>query len=499
MRQKFEQQLSCNVIPISEVIIPLYKRDELPPTLLALQHIFITPELNREVFLIMEDAILSDKKKTGRTGMDLWHILVLAVVRLTLGINYDRLWHTANYDKLVRKIMGIEENSGWMENEEKEPIPYNTIRENVGLLDAATLNKISAVVVKSGHQLLKKKEEKLSIKVDTYVVETNVHFPTDINLLWDAARKDIDMIEKLATEILLGGWRKIASWKRDIKNQFRTVSKVCQSGGKDKAKRVLEETTEYLRLARYLVEKIQEGKELIYERITTEAQIKILIQLDYYVKMTNKHIDLVERRLIKGETIAHADKLFSIFEPHSEWIKKGKSNNKVEIGHNVLVATDQFQFVNIHKVIESKADVELAIPLADMLLVILGEGAIDSLSFDKGFYKKENKELLQLYFDKVVMPKKGKKNSAEQEEETTKEFKKLRNKHSAVESNINSLEHHGLNRCPDKGITGFIKYVALGVLAYNLHIFGNALMAAKEKKERERKRKRERELLRQAA
>ena len=90
-------------------------------------------------------------------------------------------------------------------------------------------------------------------------------------------------------------------------------------------------------------------------------------------------------------------------------------------------------------------------------------------SFDKGFYKKENKELLSLYIPAVIMPKKGKKNKAEQEEESSKTFKNLRHKHSAIESDINRLEHHGLDSCPDKGLDAFKRYCALGVFAANLH------------------------------
>ena len=117
-----------------------------------------------------------------------------------------------------------------------------------------------------------------------------------------------------------------------------------------------------------------------------------------------------------------------------------------------------------------------------------GEGVIKSISFDKGFYKKENKELLGLYIPVVIMPKKGKKNKAEQEEESSKTFKKLRHKHSAVESDIKRLEHHGLDRCPDKGLHGFKRYCALGVLAANLHKLGNVLLE-KARKQCEKSRK----------
>lgn len=83
---------------------------------------------------------------------------------------------------------------------------------------------------------------------------------------------------------------------------------------------------------------------------------------------------------------------------------------------------------------------------------------------------------------------KGKKNKAEQEEESSKTFKKLRHKHSAVESDINRLEHHGLDRCPDKGLDAFKRYCALGVLAANLHTMGNVLQK-KARKQCEKTRK----------
>ena len=91
------------------------------------------------------------------------------------------------------------------------------------------------------------------------------------------------------------------------------------------------------------------------------------------------------------------------------------------------------------------------------------------------------------------MPKKGKCNKEEKEEEHTKVFKKLRNKHSAVESNINELESRGLNRCPDRSYGHFKTYVALGICAYNLKKIGRELLRqqlALEKKRLEKKLKR---------
>jgi hypothetical protein len=159
MRKRFEQQYSIDLIPISEVKIKENKRDELPPILQALQYIFVTPESNQAVFNIMEDAILKDKKKTGRTGMDLWHILVLGVVRMGLDINFDRLHDLSNHHKLIRKIMGVEPEFGT-----GKEFAFTTIRENVGLLDESTIEKINEIVVKAGHLLLKKKTKNYPLK-----------------------------------------------------------------------------------------------------------------------------------------------------------------------------------------------------------------------------------------------------------------------------------------------------------------------------------------------
>jgi len=173
--------------------------------------------------------------------------------------------------------------------------------------------------------------------------------------------------------------------------------------------------------------------------------------------------------VIRGEQIPVGEKVYSLFEPHTEWLSKGKANKRVELGHNILVASDQWGFIVEHQVVERQADVSLSIPLAERLLNRFGDDAIESISFDKGFYKRENKELLKLYIPEVIMPKKGKKNQEERAEESGKTFQKLRHRHSAVESDINRLEHHGLDRCLDKGLKGFKRYCALGIVAANLH------------------------------
>jgi len=74
MRQRFARQLDLGQTPIEEVAIPLKSRDELPPVLRGLQWIFQTPEINEQVFQLLEQRVIGMKKATGRPGMDLWHV-----------------------------------------------------------------------------------------------------------------------------------------------------------------------------------------------------------------------------------------------------------------------------------------------------------------------------------------------------------------------------------------------------------------------------------------
>src|SRR3990167_8084276 len=375
MRKTIEQQKKLGAISISEVRLPLKSRDELPPILMALQHIYVTPELKEEVFRILEAKVMRGKKKTGRYGMELWHILVLSVVRLGLDANYDRQEDFANHHKLIRQIMGVETGLG-----EGKVFSMQSIKDNVSL-------------------------------------------PTDMNLLWDAGRKSLDMIEDAIEEGILEwkGWRKGRNWRRELEKLMRISAKASSSGGKNKEAIEKEHVRSYLKLSRSLSEKIGASLLAIYERVLTTNQVEMhakkIETLEYFHGMLNKQINLVERRVIRGETIPAEEKIHSLFEPHTKWLYKGKSNKRVELRHNILVTSDQWGFIVEHRVVEKQADVSLAISLADRLLSRYGEGTLKSISFDKGFYKKENKELLSLYIPEVIMPKTCPRENGEGQEE----------------------------------------------------------------------------------
>ena len=348
------------------------------------------------------------------------------------------------------------------------------------------LKEINEIVVKHGLKLKKKEqaddetEKGLAVKIDSYAVESNVHFPTDYNLLWDAARKTLSLTKQLLAEHPgIKGWRKIDQLLATVKSRFDLVRRSSQRGGVNRDSKMKKATRKYLVTTRQLSKKLH----LLEGEISREEYKEVKwIEWANYRQMLDKHIDLLNRRVMKKEKIPHKEKVFSIFETYTEWISKGKANRAVELGLKAAIATEKSGFILMHSVMEKQQDVDIAVPMTKELNE---KYDIGSISFDKGFWSKENYKELEATKIFLTMPKKGKLSKAEYEREHDTEFIALRKAHSAVESNINMLEHHGVNRCPDHGIASFKRYVALGVLGYNLHRLGNLLLEQDRVKKRQ--------------
>ena len=304
------------------------------------------------------------------------------------------------------------------------------------------------------------------------MVKTDVHFPTDYNLLWDGIRKCIEISYTLAEAQNLQGWRKAPDWKKRFKVEFRKLQKTKKSGGKNKVVRLEYATREYLNFAEKLDKKIAQFIS-VFNPCSTWQTLKIL-ELEYYKSMVTKHIDLVERRLLKGEKIPHSEKVFSLFEPHTKWISKGKAGVICELGQKHLIVTGQHHFIVHHELMGDTPDIAFALEVAKKLKERYGS-RLASLSFDKGFSSKETITEPEKTIPGAVIKQKGKPNKARQEIQGSQDFKKPSNSHHAVESNINQLEYHGLHKCRDKGEENFKKYVSLAVLSYNLHRLGNLI------------------------
>jgi hypothetical protein len=487
MRKVKESQMKLGEVNIADIKFDLRSRDEIPKLLMGLQYIWCTPELREKVFEILEKIVPEDTNPdTGRPGMELWKILVLGTIRLNCNWDYDKTQEIANQHRTVRQMLGHSI------MEEDYSYPLQTIRDNVVLLTPEVLDEINQLVVSAGHNLVKKNSEAgLKGKCDSFVLETDVHYPTDINLLLDAMRKVIILTTRLCFAFGIDGWRQSSHNLRKIKKLYRTAQKLRRSNSKDKkqiAKRdsVIKEAYQaYIDLVAVFVGRAKESVRTLLKN-GCPAMVE-LMQIEGYIKHAERQIDQVRRRVIEDEVIPHNEKVFSIFEEHTEWICKGKAGVPQELGLKVCILEDQYGFILHHKVMEKETDDKVAIPIVAETKDRFPE--LNSCSFDKGFYSPSNRVQLVAMLDKVVLPKKGKLSLKDKEIEHSEGFIQARYQHSAVESAINAVENHGLDRCLDHGIKGFKRYVALAVIGRNIQVLGNIIQQRELKRLKRRLRK----------
>lgn len=496
MRMIQNPQMQLGELPIAKITIDQKSRDDIPKILLGLQYIYVTPEIKSEVFQILKEllpySIKDIKRKAdpnkGRKGMDQWTILVLGVLRLGLNSDFDRIQELANHHDTIRQMLG---HSEW---EDKTTYELQTIKDNISLFTPDILDRINQIVVKAGHTLLKKKpSDVLSGRCDSFVVETDIHYPTDINLLLDAIRKTIQETSSLCKKFDITDWRQSNYNLREFNKLYRIIQNLNHSTSKDDKKRKAKEDEihqayeAYILQAKNHVEKVLQTLEKIKNYDQGKAAIKEISSIENYIMHANRQIDQTNRRVINGETIPHQEKVFSIFQPHTQWISKGKAGVPVEFGLPVVVLEDSDRFILHYQVMEKQTDSQIAINF-------VREGQVRFpmlriVSMDKGFHSPDNQIELKNMLDLVILPKKGRLSKIDQAREHDSEFILFRRKHSSVESAINALEEHGLDKCPDDGIDGFKRYVALAVVARNLHRLGAVIQNKQNGKNRRQQRK----------
>ncbi|MGH8474313.1 MAG: ISNCY family transposase [Methylococcales bacterium] len=487
MRTVIESQRSIGQIEIGKVVIDVTSRDDIPLILLGLQQIYADKALRDKVFKILEEIVPVKEddegnvspvsSERGRPGMHQWSILVLGCLRLCLNTDYDRVVELANEHKTLRELLG---HSG-LESDYRYHL--QTVKDNLRLFTAEILDRINAEIIRAGYQLLGQDiDARMVARCDSFVVETDVHFPTDFNLLTDAIRVVVRECVQLCEVHSLPGWRQHGYNLRKLKKAYRKLQKMKHSTSKDAARKAAK-ASEIEGVCR---EYLDQAQKLLKRALNTLASLKndchlpdtLLDKLKTFCAHAERQIDQITRRVLQGEKIPHEEKVFSLFEAHTEWINKGKAGVPVELGVRVCILEDRSGFILHSQVMEKTTDDQVAVAMIQAAKEKFP--SLSSVSFDKGFHSPSNQEELKKLLACVVLPKKGKCSKDQLERECAPEFKRARREHSAVESAINALEVHGLDVCPDHGIDGFKRYVGLAVVSRNIQQLG-AIIRSQER------------------
>jgi hypothetical protein len=474
MRKATDRQLRIGCTPILEVELNVNCRDEIVPILAALQHLYAQPKLRDEILrVVAADVNRHSSGKRGRAGMDYWPILVLAAVRLGCNLNYDKLQDLSEQHRALRQIMGI--------SDMDEPrIDWRRIRDNVTLIQPATLERINHLIVGEGHRQVP--EAVKTTRADSFVVETNIHYPTESSLIRDGLRKVIECAVLLAGLLGVSGWRQHEHLYRKVRRLVREIDRTAARKGAGYQERIKSQYVELLGMAETLLARADElqGQYLRRGGLDPKA-LAAAAELKTFAERTRHVCGTATRRVLNGETVPNSEKLFSIFETHTQLYKRGKAAEPIQFGRLVMIYEDGAGFItHCHLPPRDAEDRDFVVEQTRQLQNRLG-GRIEQASFDRGFHSPENQIELARIITHPCLPKSGANQAAEQEKQATVRFRQARQSHPGVESAINALRcGNGMQRCRDRTEIGFERYLQLAVLGRNLHVLGKILLSKKD-------------------
>jgi len=485
MRKPQTHALACGEIDIAQIKIDPRSRDDIPAVLKGLQLIYTQTDTREKLFELLAQSLAEKTNlRTGRPGMEQWRIFVLATLKQGLGCDWDRLQELAHEHRTLRQMLGHTDN-------DPTRYPMQTLIDNVSLLSPQVLVEINQLVVETGHGVVKKNPgDVLRGRCDSFVVETDVHYPTDTNLLWDAMRVVLRETGRACEHYGVGGWRQWQYHSHCVKRLFRQTQSLRYSNSKDpeqqahKRHQVHQASRDYLDQAAGLLNKAQAS----LDALSACGALAEVATIEHFMADAWRQIDQIRRRVLQGETIPHQEKVLSLFEPHTRWLCKGKAGVAVELGVAVCVLEDHHQFILHHRILWQETDDQVAVAMVKDTQAHFPD--LRQCSFDRAFHSPDNRKALDQLLDDNILPKKGRLSEVDKAREHREVFVAARRQHAAVESCINNLEQRGLNRCRAYGKQGFARHVGLAIVAANVHRIG-LLLQRKEKARLARQARRE--------
>jgi IS5 family transposase len=314
------------------------------------------------------------------------------------------------------------------------------------------------------------------LRVDTTVVETNIHYPTDSSLLGDGVRALTRVMKKVG-EISGPVGTLLRNRTRSIKLKVLAIARASRNkteSGKQKMKQayvsLLDATGRVVGQAKKFSQEITGG----IKRGNRQLLGKAKRQLDEMIPRVQQVLRQTRERVLKGNTRADG-KLVSVFEPETEVIRKGKANKPTEFGKLVKIQEAENQLITSYEVLEKRpADSTLLIPSVEQHIKLFGR-APDAVAADPGFFSAANEAAAeQLGVKRVSIPSNGTPGKQRKEKQKKRWFKKLQKWRTGCEGRISVLKRrHGLRRSRYKGLGGMKRWVGLGVIADNLIHIGD--------------------------
>jgi IS5 family transposase len=433
----------------------------------------------REVDRLLEDAALVEKvyeaqgkrhpqsQTRGRTQTPAEVALRLLILKHVRNWSYDTLEREVRANLVYRAFTRI--------GDEKVP-------------DAKTLARLGQAI---GPEVIAKLHERLmelarergvvqgrKMRVDTTVVETNIHYPTDSSLLGDGARVLTRTMKKV--EKATGGLKKrIRDRMRSVNKKVMAIALAGRLKGSEGEERRIQRYRELVSLTRKILHQaegvLEETQKL--SRRGRAARLKPLREiLETMSGRVRQVIGQTKARVFQGIT-QYPHKILSVFEPHTEIIRKGKASKPNEFGHLVKVQEAENQIITHYEVFaERPEDSQLLVAAVEQHQRQFGRPP-RMVAADTGFYSLKNERTIQaMGVRRVAVPSRSTKSSERRKLQRTRWFRSGQRWRTGCEGRISVLKRrHGLSRCRYRGFVGMQRWVGLGVIADNIIQIGRCL------------------------
>jgi len=388
--------------------------------------------------------------------------------------------------EIVLRLLILKHVRNWsyqtLEREVRANLVYRTFARIGGekVPDAKTLGRLGQVVgpevVAQLHRRIvelaveKKVVRGRRMRLDTTVVETNIHYPTDSSLLSDGARVLTRLMKSIAGTV--------RGWKERVRDRMRSVRKQAMGvaiAARRKGEAGVEQRKGLYKKLLSLSRKIVNQAGRVVEEVATlpkktQAKVHGLVQaIEVMQERTRQVIRQAKARILEGDT-QHPDKLVSVFEPHTEIIRKGKASKPTEFGKMVKVQEAENQIVTHVEVYDQRpADSDLLVDAVVLHEEMCGRTP-HLVAADAGFYSQTNEQDLEgKGVKRVSIPNRNTKSAARKQHQKQRWFKDGQRWRTGCEGRISVLKRrHGLDRCLYKGLEGMKRWVGMGVIADNL-------------------------------
>lgn len=435
------------------------------------------PKMNSELEKI--DSYLEDEKlywlikndlskrwpktqETGRNSTPVEVVLRMLVVKRLYGYSYEETVERVRDSLNLRRFCRVYLND--------VPVDTTLIRW-ANLIQPKTLEKFNQRIIQVAVERKVTRGRKL--RTDGTLVESNIRPPSDNRLLADGVRVLARTVVRARELVKQNVQKPFEDFTQAAKQLARQIGETLHK--KTDAARTAgrQQYQELLDMTRKTVEWAGETKKHLLK--CREAKAKRLAQfLETFLPRTEQVIDQTTRRILQGEQVPASEKIVSLFEAHTDIIRRGKESRPVEYGHKVWLNEVEGGLVSHYRILEGNpSDEQQWKPSLKAHLKTFHQPPHQA-SGDRGLFSEENEQLAHdLGVKHVILPQRGYRSKARLKHEHKAWFVKERHWHAGVEGRISVLKRaHDLSRCLAHNLTGFQCWVGWGVIAGNLAVLG---------------------------